>query len=107
MPNALSHPTLDTCLTTQLRTYAVDPNEVSKQRDRVEVVEGVEEPVLERELARIPGLRRDMRVDGGLRVGRDPAGRELEVAAGIERVTGKVQVVLVTGFGGRWRVGRF
>ena len=31
----------------------------------VEVVEGVEEPVLERQLAREPGVGRDVRVDGG------------------------------------------
>ncbi len=61
----------------------------------VEVVEGVEEPVLQRELARVGGVGRDVRVDGGLVAGRQAPRPPLVVAAGVERVPGEVEVVLV------------
>jgi len=60
----------------------------------VPVIEDVEEPVLQRELARIPGVGRDVRVDGRLvRLGQlsSPA---LVVTSGIEGVPGEVEVVL-------------
>src|SRR5690348_5076885 len=61
----------------------------------VEVVEGVEEPELERDLPRIDGIGGDVRVDGRLRSRRDPAVPLLVTAPRIERVAGKVEVVLV------------
>ena len=61
----------------------------------VEVVEGVEEPVLERELARIAGVGRDVGIDGGRGPGGQPARPPLVVATGIERVAGEVEVILV------------
>ena len=61
----------------------------------VEVVEGVEEPVLQRELARLGGVGGDVRVDRGLVAGRQPPRPSLVVAAGVERVAREVEVVLV------------
>ncbi len=61
----------------------------------VEVVEGIEEPVLERELAGIAGVLGHVGVHrrrGCLRQATSP---ELVVAAGIERVARKVEVVVV------------
>ena len=61
----------------------------------VEVVEGVEEPVLERELARVAGIGRDVGVHRRLRALRQAPRPELVVAAGVERVAREVEVVLV------------
>ena len=61
----------------------------------VPVVEDVVEPVLQRELAGPRGLGRDVRVDGRLRALRDAVRPVLVVAAGVERVAGEVEVVLV------------
>ena len=60
----------------------------------VPVVEDVEEPVLERELPRAPGLGRDVRVDGrGLTPDELALPAEV-VAARLERAPGEVEVVL-------------
>ena len=61
----------------------------------VEVVERVEEPVLERELARVAGIAGDVGVDRRLAPGGEPSAPALVVASGIERVAGEVEVVLV------------
>ena len=61
----------------------------------VPVVEGVEQPVLERQLLGTGGIDGDVRVDGGLRRGGDRAGPPLVAAAGAERVAGKIEVVSV------------
>ena len=61
----------------------------------VPVVEGVEDPVLERELAGEAGVGGDVRVHRRLLVLGDAACPELVVAAGVERVAGEVEVVLV------------
>ncbi len=58
----------------------------------VPVVVDVEEPVLERDLSRVGD---DVRVDGRLASLGDAAAPALVVAAGVERVAGKVEVVLV------------
>ena len=65
----------------------------------VPVVEDVEEPVLERELSRVAGLGRDVRVDGRRRARGDPALPAQVVAARIERVPREVEVVLVQASG--------
>ena len=59
------------------------------------MVEGVEEPVLERELAGARRIGGDVRVDGRLRPLRDQARPPLVAAARVERVPGEVEVVLV------------
>ena len=65
----------------------------------VPVVEGVEEPVLQGQLARGIGLRRDVRVrDGGLPCGH-PARPVHVPAAGIEGVAREVEVVVVEAAG--------
>ncbi len=61
----------------------------------VEIVERVEEPVLEGELPGVTGIRRDVRVHGRRRAARETPRPELVVAPGVERVAGKVEVVLV------------
>ena len=61
----------------------------------VEVVEGVEEPVLQRELPGRRPLRRHVRVDRGVGVLREPAGPLLVRAARVERVPREIEVVLV------------
>jgi hypothetical protein len=61
----------------------------------VPVVEGVVEPVLEREPVGVGGLLRDVGVDGRLGVRGDPARPQLVVAAGVESIPGEVEVVLV------------
>ena len=61
----------------------------------VEVVEGVEEPVLQRELVGVAGIRRDVCVHRRLGALRHATGPLLVVAAGVERVAGEVEVVLV------------
>jgi hypothetical protein len=61
----------------------------------VEVVEGVEEPVLERQPARHAGVCRDVGVDRRPTCRSDPIGPELVIAARVEGVPGEVQVVLV------------
>ena len=61
----------------------------------VEVVEGIEEPVLERELAGVAGVGGHVRVHRRLRCLRQATRPELVVAAGIERVAREVEVVLV------------
>ena len=61
----------------------------------VEVVEGVEEPVLQRELAGVAGIRRDVGVHRRLGALRHATRPLLVVAAGVERVAGEVEVVLV------------
>jgi hypothetical protein len=60
----------------------------------VEVVEGVEEPVLERDLARARWLGHDVGVHGGSVVGREPLRPAFVGAARVERVAGEVEVVL-------------
>jgi hypothetical protein len=65
----------------------------------VPVVEDVEEPVLEGELARMPWIRRDIRIDGG-RPARDEPPLPMEIrTARVERVPRKVEVVLVEALG--------
>ena len=59
----------------------------------VEVVEGVEEPVLQREFAGVCRLGHDVRVDRRLAAGLEPARPLLVAAARVERVAGKVEVV--------------
>ena len=61
----------------------------------VPVVEGVEEPVLEREPVRVVGIRHDVRVHGRLVPLGDAPRPAFVIAARLERVTGKVEVVLV------------
>ena len=61
----------------------------------VPVVEGIEEPVLEREPIRVGRVGRDMGVDRRLRVGGHATSPALVVAAGAQRVARKVEVVLV------------
>ena len=61
----------------------------------VEVVEGVEEPVLERQLAGIAGVGRDVGIDGRRGPGGQATSPPLVVATGIERVAGEVEVILV------------
>jgi hypothetical protein len=61
----------------------------------VELVERIEDPVLERELPRIAGVARNVRVHRGGSAGSEPARPALVAAAWIERVAGKVEVVLV------------
>ena len=61
----------------------------------VPVVEDVEEPVLERELAGMRGIGRDVRVDGRRVPCGEPALPAQVVAARIERVPREVEVVLV------------
>jgi hypothetical protein len=61
----------------------------------VEVVERIEEPVLQGELAGAVGLAGDVRVDGGRRAFGQSPRPALVVAAGVERVAGEVEVVLV------------
>ena len=61
----------------------------------VEVVEGVEEPVLKSELARPRGFGGDVRVHGRLRPLRDPARPALVVATWLKRAARKIEVVLV------------
>ena len=60
----------------------------------VEVVERVEEPVLERDLARVTRFRRNMRVHGRLAPFGEATGPALVAAAWIERVAREVEVVL-------------
>ena len=64
----------------------------------VPVVEGVEQPVLQRQLPRTPRLGDDVRVDGRLRPGGDRACPLLVRAAGSERVPREVEVVSVEPF---------
>jgi hypothetical protein len=61
----------------------------------VPVVEDVEQPVLERELARVSGVGRDVRVDGGRVPDRQPPLPVEVVAARVERTSREVEVVLV------------
>ena len=61
----------------------------------VEVVEGVEEPVLECELSGTAGFGRDVRVDRRLAPCGEAARPALVGAAGIERIAREVEVVLV------------
>ena len=61
----------------------------------VEVVEGVEEPVLKGELARARGFGGDVRVHGRLRPFRDPARPALVVATWLKRAAREIEVVLV------------
>ena len=61
----------------------------------VPVVEDVEEPVLQCELSRLPLFGRDVRIDGGLRARGDQALPLLVRTAGVERVTGKIEVIAV------------
>jgi hypothetical protein len=60
----------------------------------VEVVEGVEEPVLERELAGAVRLGGDVRIDGRPSARRDPFRPLLVIASRVERIAGEVEVVL-------------
>ena len=60
----------------------------------VELVEDVEEPVLERDLAGVAGVGHDVRVDRGLGVGADAAHPALVVALRLERIPREVEVVL-------------
>ena len=61
----------------------------------VPVVEDVEQPVLERELAGVSGIGRDVRVDGRRVSHRQPPLPVEVVAARVERVPREVEVVLV------------
>jgi hypothetical protein len=65
----------------------------------VEVVEGVEEPVLEREPTGVGRIGRDVRVDRRRGLPGETVAPPLVVAAWIERVAGEVQMVLVETFG--------
>ena len=60
----------------------------------VELVERIEEPVLERDLARAPGVGRDVGVDGRLAVLGEAPRPVLVAAAGVERVAREVEVVV-------------
>ena len=61
----------------------------------VPVVVDVEEPVLERQPPRVRGVGGDVGVDDRLGVVGDPVRPALVCAAGVERVAGEVEVVLV------------
>jgi hypothetical protein len=61
----------------------------------VPVVVGVEEPVLERQFARVAGVADDVRVDGRRLALAQAPRPELVGAARVERVPGEVEVVLV------------
>src|SRR5829696_5172196 len=61
----------------------------------VPVVVDVEQPVLERELAGLAGIADDVGVDRRLASLADPAAPALVVAARVERVARKIEVVLV------------
>jgi hypothetical protein len=61
----------------------------------VPVVVGVEQPVLQRKLPRVLRIGRDVRVHRGLVSLHDATRPALVVAARVERVAGKVEVVLV------------
>ena len=65
----------------------------------VEVVEGVEEPVLEREPVGMARIGRDVRVDRRRGLLGEAVAPPLVVAARIERIAGEVQVVLVETLG--------
>ena len=60
----------------------------------VELVEGIEEPVLERDAAGGAGVGRDVGVDRGCMVLGQAPRPALVVAARVERVAGEVEVVV-------------